>query len=216
LPVPERLAKSRGTTNPSIGTGRRSCTPSGFTVLELVLVLALSLLMASMAVATTVNGVNYVRTAAACRYLAARMQFTRLEAAKRGRHVGLRFEQTGSTFAMSMYEDGNGNGIRSTDIARGIDVPLGASERLEDHFGPAGFGLLEHVSDPDTGAPLTGDPIRLGASEILSFAPTGTATSGTIYVRGSGQQQYAVRILGGTGRVRMLKYDFRSARWGQP
>ncbi len=214
--MPGWLHARIGTTNPSVRVRRCSCTPSGFTLLELVLVLALTTIMASMAVATTVNGVNYVRTAAACRYLASRLQLTRLEAAKRGTYVALRFEQRGAAIAIAMYADGNGNGVRSIDIARGTDLPVAAPDCLGDHFSEVTFGLWSGVVDPDTGAPITGDPIRLGSSDILSFAPTGVASSGTVYIRGPGRQQYAVRLLGGTGRVRILKYDFRSSRWSAP
>ncbi len=181
-----------------------------------MLVLALTMVMASIAIATTVNGANYVRTAAACRYLAGRVQLARLEAAKRSTHVGLRFERQGASFVVSMYADGNGNGVRSTDIARGADRPLGFADRLEDHFGDVGFGMWDGVVDPDTGAFMSGDPIRLGASDILSFGPSGAASSGTLYIRGAGRQQCAIRVLGGTGRVRMLKYDFQTLRWSVP
>jgi hypothetical protein len=47
----------------------------------------------------------------------------------------------------------------------------------------------------------------------LSFGPSGGATSGTLYVRGAGAQQYAVRILGATGRSRVLRFDFLARRW---
>jgi prepilin-type N-terminal cleavage/methylation domain-containing protein len=195
---------------------RRACPPSGFTLLELICVLGLTVVMASIAVAATVNGVNTVRTTAACRYLAARMQSARLDAAKRGTHVGLRFEPRGASIVVVAYSDGNGNGVRTADIARGVDLPLGPAERLEDLFGEVGYGLLDNVVDPDTGSAISGDPIRLGSTDILSFAPSGSATSGTIYVRGAGRQQCAVRVLGGTGRVRMMRFDARTRRWAAP
>jgi hypothetical protein len=41
----------------------------------------------------------------------------------------------------------------------------------------------------------------------VSFTPDGTASSGTVYVRGRGGAQYAVRVLGATARTRVLRYD---------
>jgi hypothetical protein len=43
-------------------------------------------------------------------------------------------------------------------------------------------------------------------------SPDGTATSGTLYVQGS-RAQYAVRVLGATGRTRVLKYERGSGAW---
>ena len=46
----------------------------------------------------------------------------------------------------------------------------------------------------------------IGPAKILTMSPDGTATSGTLYLRGA-RSQYAVRVLGATGRTRVLKYD---------
>ena len=45
---------------------------------------------------------------------------------------------------------------------------------------------------PESGR-LTGDPIRFGSSDMLSFSPLGTATPGTFYLAGDGAQA-AVRV----------------------
>ena len=55
---------------------------------------------------------------------------------------------------------------------------------------------------PDRGT-LSGDPIRFGRSDILSFSPLGTATPGTFYLVGDGAQA-AVRVTGGSARVRLM------------
>ena len=76
------------------------------------------------------------------------------------------------------------------------------------------FGFLDGVPDAD-GQPANGsDGVRLGTSRLLSMNPDGSSSSGTVYLRGQGRTQYAVRILGVTGRVRVLKYDFVTGRWG--
>jgi hypothetical protein len=55
---------------------------------------------------------------------------------------------------------------------------------------------------PERGV-LTGDAIRFGRSDILSFSPLGTATPGTFYLSGDGAQA-AVRVTGGSARVRLM------------
>jgi hypothetical protein len=62
---------------------------------------------------------------------------------------------------------------------------------------------------PETGL-LSGDPVRFGSSDILSFSPYGTATPGTFYLAGDASQA-AVRVTGGSARVRLMVW--RGGRW---
>jgi hypothetical protein len=48
---------------------------------------------------------------------------------------------------------------------------------------------------------------------MLSFSPTGTSSSGTVYLRGRAARQRAVRVLGGTGRIRSYDFDFGTWKW---
>jgi hypothetical protein len=43
--------------------------------------------------------------------------------------------------------------------------------------------------------------------------PNGSSSSGTLYVHGRERSQYAVRVLGATGRVRVMKYEPQRRRW---
>ena len=44
------------------------------------------------------------------------------------------------------------------------------------------------------------------------MSPDGSATSGTLYVQGR-RAQYAVRVLGATGRTRVLVYNPGMRQW---
>jgi hypothetical protein len=68
--------------------------------------------------------------------------------------------------------------------------------------------------DPALG--LGTDPIRLSGTTLLSFSPYGTATAGTVYVLGRDGTQLAVRVLGVTGRTRVLRYQRSTNSWDQP
>ena len=128
--------------------------------------------------------------------------------------TGLRFEAASPDYRITAVADGNGNGLRTSEIQRGIDRTLGEAERLDMHFAGVAFGILSGVPDAD-GQPANGaDGVRFGASKLLSMNPDGTASSGTLYVHGRERAQYAVRVLGTTGRVRILKFDFVKGRWG--
>ena len=61
--------------------------------------------------------------------------------------------------------------------------------------------------------PAGADPVRFGASDTLTFSPLGTATSGTVYLHDRSGRQFAVRVLGATGRTRILEFDAAAASW---
>lgn len=187
----------------------------GISLSELLVVLGLVSTMAALSVPLVARGVDAARARAGARYLAARLQFARLLAVKRSQYVALRFEPIGDSFQLRFYADGNGNGVRTTEIERRVDVPLGPPERLEDQFPGVSLGFAGDVPGVDgTGrfGPMD-SPVRVGSSRLLSFSPLGTATSGTIYVRGRNFEQHAVRVLGPTGRIRLLRLDRATGRW---
>jgi hypothetical protein len=133
------------------------------------------------------------------------MAVARTQAVMRSANVALLFDRTASGVTFRMFADGNRNGVRSADISSAVDVALGASARLSD--------LFPGVNIAVTPAAGSTDPVRIGSSNLLSFTPVGTATSGSIYVRGRDGTQLAIRILGATGRTRIQRFEPRTARW---
>lgn len=125
-------------------------------------------------------------------------------AIKQGVYTAIRFEHDGDRPFYSVYADGNGNGVRSEEIRRGVDrrvagpFPLhGGSPSVRVAINPGVPAI-----PPDRGF-LSGDPIRFGPADLLSFSPLGTATPGTFYLAGQGVQA-AVRVSPGSARVRLL------------
>jgi len=57
------------------------------------------------------------------------------------------------------------------------------------------------------------DPLRIGNTALVAFSPTGTATSGTMYVAARHGPQMAIRVFGATGRVRVLTFDAQARQW---
>jgi hypothetical protein len=97
---------------------------------------------------------------------------------------------------------------------RFLDPLIAVTERLSDQFPGVEFGAVPGSPPVDPGGtPPGADPIRLGSGNIASFSAVGTSTSGTIYIRGRHDVQYAVCIFGETGKTRMLKLDSRTRKW---
>ncbi len=185
---------------------------AGFTLLELLLSIAVAVAITTTSVPMTNHIVDQVRAAGAARYVAGRIMRIRLEAVRQSRVVALRFVKDGDDYTYTPYTDGNGNGIRTADIQDGIDRPLGPPERIGDKFGGVRFVLGDGVPDLDGARSTDPDGVRIGKSGILTMGRDGTATSGTLYLRGRGGQ-YAVRVLGTTGRTRVLLFESGAGTW---
>jgi hypothetical protein len=185
----------------------------GYSVLELVFVAALITTVSGAAVPQLATALDEFRAAGAARYISSRLYRARMEAVMRSTSVAIQFSRTDSGYSYAAYQDGNGNGVLTSDIKAGIDGPVSASESLRDHFTGVDFGAIAGLPPIDPGGtPAADDPIRLGAGSILAFTSRGTSSSGTLYVRGR-HAQYAVRIYGDTGKSRILKFHARARRW---
>ena len=181
---------------------------------EIVVVLGLFATATATALPELQAGLDDARVAGAARYLSSRLAESRMDAIQRSREVAVRFTLTAGQYAYTVYVDGNGNGVLSRDIQRGIDRPLLGPERLSDNFRNVEFGAQPGLPAIEPGGVAPGtDPIRLGTGNSVSFNTLGGATSGTIYLTGRSRAQYAVRIVGVTGKIRTYRYDRRAAKW---
>ena len=96
-----------------------------------------------------------------------------------------------------------------------MDARLADFERIGDRFPGVAIGIaarLPGIAGRET-LPAGSDPIRFGASDGVTFSPLGTATSGTLYLHHRSGRQLAVRVLGATGRVRILEFNADTAAW---
>ena len=190
----------------------RRVHPAGFTLIELLLAVALTTIIVGIALPVGGDAIDDLRTAAAARYLAGRIAAARMEAISRSRATALRFQLSAPDYEFAAFADGNGNGVRTAEIAAGIDLPVGGRRRLGDDFPRVHFGLPVGSPDVDGVRNSSSDGVRIGTPRILTLSPDGTATSGTLYIQGQ-RAQYAVRVLGATGRTRVLKFDAGARAW---
>ncbi len=170
--------------------------------------------LSAIAIPQTLAALDDIRTAAAAQYVAARFQRARMEAVVRSTAVAGVFTADAVGYTYAVYVDGNGNGVLARDISRGVDRRIAPPERLSNQFAGVEFGALPGLPAIDAGSTPPGtDPVRLGSGNSASFAASGTCTSGTVYLKGRGGAQYAVRIYGDTGKTRRLKFDRTSSQW---
>ncbi len=183
----------------------------GFSLVELIVVVGIVMLMAAVAFPMFRPMFADAHLMGAARSFSSKFRLARSIAARRNVYTAIRFEPRGDEIWYSVYQDGNHNGVLSVDIAAGRDVRVAGPFPLT-----TGAADVRVAINPNTPAPpgesglLSGDPIRFGRSDILSFSPLGTATPGTLYLAGDSAQA-AVRVVGGTARTRLLVC--RGGRW---
>jgi Tfp pilus assembly protein FimT len=166
----------------------------------MIFVAAAISIAAAAAVPQFTAALDQMRVVSAARYIAGRMAIARSQAVARSANVAVLFTDAPDHATLALYADGNGNGVRSRDIESAADPALGRSVDLETAF-PRVRVFLNDSSNPAT------------TTALWSFGPLGTASSGTVYLRGGDGAQYAVRVLGGTGRTRVLRYQATTGLW---
>jgi type II secretory pathway pseudopilin PulG len=185
---------------------RRAWRACGYTLLELVFVTGVAIVIAAMAIPQAFTTIDRSRAVAATHHLAARLALARAQAVGRATTIALRFDVVSGAVVYSVFMDGNRNGVRTHDIHDGIDRQIDPPVALGDLF--PRVTVINGSTDPATpGVQLS------GGGNLLSFTPAGTATAGSIYIRGADRFQFAIRVLGPTGRTRLQRYDENKHAW---
>ncbi|MBL3677629.1 MAG: hypothetical protein JKP92_09065 [Alphaproteobacteria bacterium] len=190
----------------------------GSTLNELLVVLWI------LAVALAVVGLGGDRalrrasTEAVARQVRGLLWRARAEAFVLGTASGLVFDETAAgRWRCRAVIDGDGDGIRRSDIDAGVDRVFSEIERLGDASGYLGI-LDQRVPDPSGRGWLGGDladPVRAGRGDIITFTASGTATPSTVYFCDGEEEMRALRVYGATGRVRSLAWRVGWPEWKQ-
>jgi hypothetical protein len=176
----------------------------GLQLIELLVVVALI----GLACAALLPGIAQLRSAgrgaAAAREMALTFQALRWKSVTQNRNHGLRFEMQDGGWVWFEVADGNGNGLSSAEIGRGVDPELSGPHRLEErvsgvHLGFPPGGAVPRIP-PNRGTVDLSDPIRFG-------------TSGTLFITDGRNELFGVVLFGPTVRVRVWRFDRRTGRW---
>jgi type II secretory pathway pseudopilin PulG len=187
----------------------------GVALIDVLCSVAVLAILAAVSVPNVAGSLERERAVVGAHALAGYVQRARFEALKRVTPVGLQVVISGDRARVTLYADGNGNGVLQRDIAAGIDSAISGAEWLDQHAPGVSLRINQVAPDIGGGAALRpGDnPVRIGQSSLLVFSPFGSSTSGTLYVAGARGPQLAVRVYGATGRTRLLIFNPISQRW---
>jgi prepilin-type N-terminal cleavage/methylation domain-containing protein len=187
----------------------------GFSLIEILAVVSIIGILALCAVPSFAAYRRRASLRAEAEQLRSILRSARSRAIARNAHAGVKFAARGSDWTFALYDDGDGDGIHSDDIASGVDKCYAAPAVLMPQFHIASIALLPAtIRDPD-GDPLppTASAVQFGVSSMCSFSPTGSGTPGTVYVTSGSGEIFAIRVYGGSGKVRVLKYDAQRKKW---
>jgi hypothetical protein len=187
----------------------------GTALLDILFASVLCVTMTAIAVPVIGGSLDRERTIIGAQYLAGQLQRARLESLKQARSVAVRLEIVDERARLQLFADGNGNGVSQRDIDRAIDPPLTPPEYLDDRSRDVSLRINQRLVDVSGAGQLDpgDDPLRIGSTALLSFSPLGGATGGTLYVAAQRGPQMAIRVFGGTGRVRVLMFDAQARQW---
>jgi Tfp pilus assembly protein FimT len=177
----------------------------GHSLLEMVMVITLMGIIIGVAIPKCRGWVQEYRLRGASLYMRGLLRQVRAQAAARNCYMGIVFDEEEGQPALSVYIDGNHNGIRRADVRSGVDKKIRGPWRLSDTFPGVRYGSLPSGTAP----PFPG--LRIGRSKIVSFSPIGSSTTGTLFLSNEYGSVHAVVVLGVTGRVRVAR--FRGGRW---
>src|SRR5205814_7475031 len=133
-----------------------------YSLLELIFSTSTIVMVGALAVPGVLASIDDQRAYGAARYVSSRVQRARMEAVARSASVALRFVNTPEGYAFGAYVDGNRNGVRTSEIQRGIDRELMPLEHLTWLFVGVDFGVLPGLPPVDPASPPLGtDPSKL-------------------------------------------------------
>ena len=187
---------------------------SGYSLIELLLVLAAVTTLASLTLPLTSVSTDAGKARQAASFVATRLRLARQQAVARTTTVGLVFDMVNGRWSVRVCADGNNNGVRRADIGSGVDRCLEGPHDLETMF-PGVRVAVDGSLDGPGGEPPSADAVRFGASDIASFSSSGSCTAGSLFLRSSHGVQYAVRVAGVTGRTRVLRYNPSAGSWDE-
>lgn len=188
---------------------------TGRSLLELVFMMALGALVSSAGLGAFRHQRAERAGREAARLLMHELQAVAYDARLSATDMAVVLEQPQPGHAtLQVLRDGNGNGVKVAEVAAGIDRPVGAA-RLAFAEGTARLAIARPVPTTDHAGTLAAGsaPIRFGIAPYISFSPRRTGSSGSVYISGPEGAQYAIRVLGSTGRLRLLCLNERAFLW---
>lgn len=184
----------------------------GYTLIELLIVIAIIGLILGVAFPNFHKIQRRIALRAAAGEMRSAFHLVRMRAISHNRNTGLKFLLLNGAWHFATYEDGDRDGVRNDDIAKGIDKLVAPPRVVFSQSRIITIGLPGYpFKDPD------GDTVKsavtFNQTLLASFSPLGEATPGTIYITDFDGDLWCVRVYGASAKIRALRYDRDKKRW---
>jgi Tfp pilus assembly major pilin PilA len=192
---------------------------TGITLIETMIVAAIGAVLVGITVPHLVAATARLRVREAAEEIRGTFRLAQSMALRYDANVGVKFRtRPDGSVTFALYRDGDGDGVLTTDIDRGVDPEIQAPRVLQHVGRGVGFGFPPGIvprdpSDPRHNLTKLDDPIRFNASDIASFSALSTSTPGSVYLTDHKTVLAAVRVLGTTGRTAVVFYDAKAKVW---
>ena len=173
----------------------------GFTMIELLIVVAIIAVTAAIAIPNIISWIPTMRVNSAARDIVSEMQLARMKAVSERNNYVITFDT--STNQYSIYDDGDNDGAEASELVKTVDV--------DTDYSGIQFGYV--AGETGTGGTAISNSVTFSSSNE-TFKPNGTANKmGTVYliptedIAGSRRdRQRAITVIL-TGRIKLWKYD---------
>ena len=190
--------------------------PRGFTLPDLLTTMAILSVAAglSASAAKVFSGMLMLR--GATQEVSSILIRTRARAAFRGIYSGVKWTTSEDGVSMAVHDDGDGDGVRSDDIACGVDPLVQGPIPLKKRWPGVSVAFLSGFGVRDPGGSPVGDlsdPVRFGRSDVASFSPRGDCSPGSVWIGDGRGRQALVRLSGASGRIAVYEWAASRRRW---
>ena len=162
----------------------RIAMPAGFTLIELLVVMGIISIIGAIGTPTLLTQLPDYRLNGAARTVSSTLQFAKMSAASAGKEYRVEFLLDTSP---QRYQIQKGNAFRGSDnwvtIRNAYDIPPQV--------------WIDHATDYQ-GTHYTG-------TSVIAFNPTGTSSSGGVYLANSTGKHRSVKVSSSTGRIRIAQ-----------
>lgn len=188
----------------------------GTSLPELVVVLAILGLVFALSLPPFADFLAEEGLQAAAREVSAIFTAARGRAVFQGVDVGVKWTNVGGDLVLTVYQDGNGNGVLTADIKKGVDRLVAGPYWMHGKYPGITFSFVPGFNGLDpAGAPIgnLSDPLRFGKSDICTFSPLGKASPGSVYLSNRKRRQAAVRVTPSNAKIQIFTWHGKSLKW---
>lgn len=188
----------------------------GTSLPELLVVLLILGLVFALSLPALTDVLAEEGLATAAREVSAILTAARTRAVFQGAEVGVKWISTGGDLVLSTHQDGNGNGVMTADIRKGVDRLVAGPYWFRSRYPGISFSFVPGFDDLDPGGAPIGDvtdPLRFGRSDICSFSPLGKSSPGSVYLSNSKRRQAAVRVTPSTAKIQIFTWHGKTLKW---